>query len=168
MKASDFRNATTEGRNFAAEALCDANAVKCQRGLTDYRKIEIGSRNSTRDEDFADVVAQEPKEQVPERRLKSWKGLSTGRSYATDAAFVARHLDANALCRTVAKDLAPRVTFELSRSGDSRWLGLFDFLEHQPKGTRIADVKNQACLSALIARTIATGTQRRNYQCLEG
>jgi hypothetical protein len=142
MKASDFTRPTTEGRNPAAEALVTKNDEKFQRGLTDYRKITI-ERN-----------------ELPDGFGESKRATSGGLSYATDAAtdaaFIARHFDPAMTCREAASRLGDRAFQEqVNNPNRSYWGGLIYFLASQPKDTRIEQVENRACLTALIHKTLA-------------
>jgi hypothetical protein len=75
--------------------------------------------------------------------------------YITDSQFIAQHLDPNLSCVEAANKLSD-ISYKRQANDANRgyWSGLFYFLRSQPKGSRIRDIENRACLSTLLAHTV--------------
>jgi hypothetical protein len=76
-------------------------------------------------------------------------------AYITDSQFIAQHLDPNLSCVEAANKLSD-ISYKRQANDANRgyWSGLFYFLRSQPKGSRIRDIENRACLSTLLAHTV--------------
>jgi hypothetical protein len=76
-------------------------------------------------------------------------------SYATDSALISAHLSPEMFAREAAAKVYA-LAYEKQADNPQRgfWVGLWQFLHDQPKGTRIRDC-NQAALSTLLSRTLA-------------
>lgn len=75
--------------------------------------------------------------------------------FICDADYIFKFLHPDMLCIEAENQLHD-VSLEMQKNNANRgfWNGLYFFLREQPEGTRIRDVKNQACLSTLIAHTL--------------
>src|ERR1700691_2763377 len=71
--------------------------------------------------------------------------------FICDADYIFKFLHPDMLCIEAENQLHD-VSLEMQKNNANRgfWNGLYFFLREQPEGTRIRDVKNQACLSTLI------------------
>jgi hypothetical protein len=183
MRLSDFQKPQTQQRNFAAEAVLDANAAKIRKGFVNTSAIRIracglasGSNDpfrqashqilhdaldeaisdgafSNSDEEPEDSDSDEEVEEV----VKPPKSRTAKRSsYGADAEFVAEYIDPDQFCLNAAQELRDRVYREQAANPQRAfWCGLFYFLNNQKPGVRIRDVQNKACLSMLVGKTLA-------------
>lgn len=98
----------------------------------------------------------EEEDEIEETKSRPQSRTARRASYATDAAFIAEHLDPNTLCKDAKDNLHDRAYEEQVKNPNrSYWAGLVHFLATQPKGSRIRDIENKVCLSALINKTLA-------------
>jgi hypothetical protein len=76
-------------------------------------------------------------------------------SYVTDSALISAHLSPEMFAREAAAKVYA-LAYEKQADNPQRgfWVGLWQFLHDQPKGTRIRDC-NQAALSTLVGKTLA-------------